>query len=293
MSIGTKRNLVCIDLDRTLIYSAAALALDDEDADGSALLCVELYDAAPQSFMLTSAANELVDLAQQSILVPTTTRTLAQYARVHLPGRAPEYAICANGGRLLVDGVPDGDWSAHVAGRLQSCAPVAEVRALLDPVPPFVRTVRVAEELFVYAVVERAALPPSWLAELSAECAERGWSVSMQGRKVYCVPERLRKSAAAAEVLRRTGAQRMLAAGDSLLDTDLLLAADAAIRPCHGELHHTGWSTPGLTVTQTSGVRAGAEIVQWLNAEIRRSDPYTVEGTSRPDCPADEGNLCC
>jgi hypothetical protein len=263
--------VVCADLDRTLIYSAAALGL--EDADGPSLLCVELYQRVPQSFMLTDAARQLEDLARRTTLVPTTTRTVEQYARVQLPGPAPRYAICANGGRLLVDGVPDGDWSAHMTALLRGCAPAEEVRAQLDPPPPFVRSVRVASGLFVYAVVVRAEMPADWLADLSQWCVAHDWSVSMQGRKVYCVPNLLCKSAAAAEVCRRSGARRMLAAGDSLLDTDLLLAADAAIRPRHGELHDTGWSAAHLTVTRSSGVMAGAEIVRWLRDCARCTVP--------------------
>ena len=265
--------LICADLDRTLIYSAAALGLEGADADGPSLLCVELYQRAPQSFMLTDAAGELAELARCTTLVPTTTRTVEQYARVQLPGPAPRFAICANGGRLLVDGVSDRDWSNHVTALLDGGAPVAEVRARLDPPLSFVRSVRVASGLFVYAVVVREEMPAAWLAELSQWCAERGWAVSMQGRKVYCVPNLLRKSSAAAEVARRTGASRMFAAGDSLLDTDLLLAADAAIRPRHGELHDTGWTSPRLRVTRSSGVCAGAEIVRWLAERVRRVNP--------------------
>ena len=41
----------------------------------------------------------------------------------------------------------------------------------------------------------------------------------------------------------------LCAAGDGWLDTDLLLAADHAIRPRHGELESLGWSAPGLTIT--------------------------------------------
>ncbi|MBC8092872.1 MAG: HAD family hydrolase, partial [Pseudonocardia sp.] len=53
-------------------------------------------------------------------------------------------------------------------------------------------------------------------------------------------------------------------AGDSLLDADLLDAADHAVRPAHGELHDTGWTRDGLTVTAASGVAAGAELLGHL-----------------------------
>ncbi len=66
------------------------------------------------------------------------------------------------------------------------------------------------------------------------------------------------------EVADRVGAATVLAAGDSLLDIDLLLAADRGIRPRHGELHEQGWSAPTVTTTVASGIAAGAEIVDWF-----------------------------
>ncbi|MDN5861397.1 MAG: HAD family hydrolase, partial [Pseudonocardia sp.] len=99
---------------------------------------------------------------------------------------------------------------------------------------------------------------------LAAWCAPRGWQVSLQGRKVYAVPVPLTKSAAAREVLRRTGGATLLAAGDSLLDADLLDAADAAVRPAHGELADTGWTRPHVAVTAARGGWAGEEILAWL-----------------------------
>jgi hypothetical protein len=266
VSVAGSRVLVCTDLDRTVIYSAAALALTGPDADAPRLLCVELYQQAPLSYVTETAAGTLVDLAAATTLVPTTTRTPEQYLRVHLPGAPPRFAITANGGRLLVDGVVDGDWSAHVAEQLTASAPLEEVHARLGGAGELLLRLRTAEDLFTYAVVDRSTLPAAWLAELGAWCAERGWGVSVQGRKVYCVPHGLRKSAAAAEVTRRTGCTRMLAAGDSLLDTDLLLAADAAIRPAHGELHETGFTAPHVRVTRSAGVLAGEELVAWLLA---------------------------
>ncbi len=248
---------MCSDLDRTLIYSAAARGSDPPE-----LVCVETYDDAPLSFVTATAAGGLAALAERSVFVPTTTRTPEQYLRVRLPGPAPRFAITANGGRLLVDGTVDGDWSAHVDGRLSAAAPLAQVHELLTGA--WVLRSRDADGLFCYAVVDRAALPSAWLAELTAWCDEHGWGVSLQGRKLYCVPRALTKSAGATEVARRVGTRTMLAAGDSLLDADLLLAADAAIRPAHGELHEAGFAAEHVAVTTASGVRAGEEIVAWF-----------------------------
>lgn len=259
--------LVASDLDRTLIYSAAALQLPMPDAQAPRLLCVEVYDHKPLSYVTEAAAALLVELGRSTVFVPTTTRTREQYHRIHLPGPVPEFAICANGGHILADGESDPDWQRTVARRLaDECASLAEVRAHLVSAadPAWLLKERVAEDLFAYLVVDRGLLPPDWTAELAEWAEPRGWTVSLQGRKIYAVPRPLTKSAAMREVARRTGATLTLAAGDSLLDADLLLAADRGWRPGHGELADADWTAPHVETTAERGVAAGEEILRRL-----------------------------
>ncbi|MET9177638.1 HAD family hydrolase [Kitasatospora aureofaciens] len=261
--------LVASDLDRTLIYSERALALDGPDRAAPRLLCVEVLDGRPLSYLTERAAALLTELGRAAGFVPATTRTVEQYRRVNLPGPQPTYAICANGGQLLVHGEPDPDWRREITARIAAgAAPTEEVvrQLALRADPEWTRKRRVADELFAYLVVERDRLPDGWLAELTGWCAERGWRVSLQGRKVYAVPQPLCKSAALAEVVHRSGAGTVLAAGDSLLDADLLLAADAAWHPGHGELADCGWTAPGVTALAEVGVAAGEEIVRRFHA---------------------------
>ncbi|MEU0689123.1 HAD family hydrolase [Streptomyces uncialis] len=265
--------LVASDLDRTLIYSAAALALDVPDAEAPRLLCVEVYQGKPLSYLTETAAALLDGLARTTHFVPTTTRTVEQYRRIHLPGPAARHAICSNGGQILVDGEPDEEWRRQVTGRIaDECAPLEEVRAHLRRTadPAWLLKDRVAEDLFAYLVVDRALLPGAWVKDLGAWAGPRGWTVSLQGRKIYAVPKPLTKSAALREVTRRTGATRVLAAGDSLLDADLLLAADRSWRPGHGELADEGWQAPNLTALPEKGVAAGETILRSLT---RAADP--------------------
>ncbi|WP_330457613.1 HAD family hydrolase [Streptomyces sp. NBC_00820] len=257
--------LVASDLDRTLIYSSAALALTMPDARAPRLLCVEVHENKPLSYMTETAARLLTDLGDAAVFVPTTTRTRKQYQRVNLPGPQPKFAICANGGHLLVDGVTDQDWHAGVLARLaDECAPLEEISARLDlsADPAWVRKHRVAEDLFAYLVVERELLPEEWVKELAAWAEDRGWTVSLQGRKIYAVPKPLTKSAAVREVARRTGAKLTLTAGDSLLDADLLLAADRGWRPGHGELADADWTAAAIIALPERGVLAGERITR-------------------------------
>lgn len=275
--------LVCCDLDRTLIYSANALLLEGEDRRAPALTVAEVYQGRPISFLTRTAERLLAEIAAACTFVPVTTRTVAQYQRIRLPGPAPRYAVTSNGGRLLIDGEPDPAWTAHLTRKLgSSCAPLEEIAARLarPEHTPWLLRLRDAEELFVYAIVEREQLPAADLAGLELWCAERGWTVSLQGRKLYCVPEVITKEAAVAEVLCRSGGSPLIAAGDSLLDRGMLLAADHAFRPAHGELEAAGFKAPQLTVTGARGVLAGEEIARRIHALVYEAEPAAP---ARPD----------
>ena len=266
------RVLCAVDLDRTLIYSRGAIA--SYGYDGEPPVAVERYRDADASFVTPAAAAGLAALAADTVLVPATTRTPEQYARVTLPGGPFRWAVACNGGVLLEDGRPDAAWSAPWPPRSPPCTPPGEVRAHARAVcdPAFTRTLRGVDELFVYAVLERDLLPDGFVEDERRWAGERGWQVSLQGRKLYWVPDPLTKSAAVAEVARRAGTDVLLAAGDSLLDADLLEAADAGIAARHGELVASGWQAPHVAVTAAEGIAAGEEIVTWL-ARYRCQSP--------------------
>lgn len=236
------------------------------------VVCVEVHDGKPVSFMTAVAAQALVSLAAVSTVVPVTTRVSEQFERVRLTGPAPRYAIAANGGLVYVDGAVDRGWSAGVARVLAGQFPLSAVWEYAGHIcrPEWTTKLRNAAGLFCYAVVRPDRLPDGFVGDLSGWAAERGWRISLQGRKLYWVPEALTKSAAVAEVAQRIGADLVLAAGDSILDTDLLLGADRGIHPRHGELYDTGWSAPNVTRTAAAGVCAGEQIVRWFAETIAR-----------------------
>jgi hypothetical protein len=268
--------VVACDLDRTLIYSPKAFWLQTPDELAPALVVVELYQGVPISFMTLTAQQLLLRLAAETTFVPVTTRTMAQYRRVQLPGPAPEYAVTSNGGVLLCGGEPDASWRSAIASRTAAtCAPLPVVHAFLtDPAfGAWILNLRIAEDLFVYAIVDRQTLPADFVPELDQRCRAVGWRVSLQGRKLYCVPEPVSKQAAVAEVRRRTGAALVIAAGDSLLDQHMLDDADLAIRPAHGELADRDYRAANLSVTALGGVLAGAEILQWIAQRVSEPRP--------------------
>ena len=258
------RALVALDLDQTVVFSERSAG------EAGPSVVVEHLDGAPLSSMTVGGAAAYAGLAARHEVVPVTTRTVAQYGRITLPA-PPSYAVCANGGVLLVDGARDEAWAAWTARACAASAPLAVVEARLRAVQdqPWVRLVRTAEDLFAYLVASsRPDVPPDWLGELVDALALLGWAVSVQGRKVYAVPAGLSKAAAVARLREQLGGPVLLAAGDSLLDRGLLELAvstgGAAVRPAHGELHELGWD--GAHVTAATGARAGEELLGWLAA---------------------------
>jgi len=275
--------LFASDLDRTLIYSARAFWLTMPDVEAPRIVVSEVYQGAPLSYMTRAAERLLLDLTASSSFVPVTTRTVAQYSRVRLPGPVPHFAVTTNGGTILVDGAADAAWSSLLTARLdETAAPLPEVRSMLeDPsAATWILRVHTAEDLFVYAIIDRDAMPAEWIAGLHERCLAAGWTVSVQGRKLYCVPQPVNKSSAVAEVRRRLGDPTVLAAGDSLLDARMLEEADIAFRPAHGELHEAEFAGENLTVTTAAGILAGEELLERVTREVARLGAAVLTASS-------------
>ena len=197
--------------------------------------------------MTAAAARDSPASRTGALVVPVTTRTPEQWRRVALPGPPPRYAVTANGGiaarRRRID---DARGRAALRRRLP-----------LSPAAPRCGSTRAAcagPEWTARCATPRACsatrcssatgCPPGLLAEAAAWADGRGWQLSLQGRKLYWVPRPLTKSAAVAEVAPPRRRRPRAAAGDSLLDADLLEAADAGIVARHGELVASGWRAP-------------------------------------------------
>lgn len=248
--------MVATDLDGTVIFSVHPPPVDAVVVDPPADAC-----------MTAAAAAGWERLSVRALVAPVTTRTAAQYQRLRLPGRPARYALVCNGARLLVEGEPDDDWSRQVRRRLAGSAltfvAVWEQARRWGEEYGFARA-RSVEEYFSYLV---AARREPWLAEFAAEAAAwagpNGWRVSLQGRKVYLMPEKLDKSVAVLRLARRLRVDDVFAGGDSLLDAGMLSVATAAILANQGELHRSGLADPRCAVTTGSGLAAGHEIVTW------------------------------
>ena len=213
--------LFASDLDNTLLFSHRHRQPGDR--------CVERLNGAEQSFFTQDTLDLLPQVVRRVHLLPITTRSVEQYLRIQWPeGTVPRWALTANGAVLLRDGEVDRAWYAA------SQALVRDHREALAAVLDHLTrqggatSARCVEGVYVYA-----AYPDTPTAERAARdwCGGSALRAVVSGRKVYFFPPGIDKGTALRRAVERFGLERVIAAGDSVIDVPMLRRADLALIP--------------------------------------------------------------
>lgn len=211
-----KSDILFSDLDGTLIFSAKRRRVGD--------IVVDVLRGEPVSCITPRQAKLLPGLR---CIIPVTTRSLEQYRRIRFPeGFSPEYALCANGGILLVNGVPDEEWTSRSLEAFRESGDELErFRGLLENDPDRCFEIRLVDGLFLFTKSEN-----------SARTLERLGAGGLcgcfaHGRKVFVIPNKLSKGIAVRTLAKRLGLARgnIFCAGDSLVDAPMLNEAGTAL----------------------------------------------------------------
>lgn len=273
------------DLDRTLIYSKRAMMVDMNDQD---FVVVEYKNGDPLSYMSATAIETLTRLAETTLFIPVTTRSIEQYKRIHLFHESikPEYAVMSNGGTVLRNGKMDEEWASHIQTQLKISAYKEDVLKKFKEIASddWVLSTRIADDTFYFMVIDPNRIP---LIEFDTFCswlAKQGWTHSVQGRKLYLVPECVNKWSAVDYLKQKSGQSFVYAAGDSLLDLCLLEKADISMRPAHGELQVV--DRKNIHTTEVAGIYAANEILERglelagisMCSSIRDTNASTLKG---------------
>ncbi|HUS90181.1 MAG TPA: HAD hydrolase family protein [Desulfosporosinus sp.] len=269
--------LFASDLDQTLIYSHKTFISKEIDEQ---IRPVERLDDRFISFMTQNALSALKEIAQRVLFVPVTTRTKLQYQRINFLDYdiTHQYAVTSNGGTIFSEGVEDKDWSQLVLEGRDSCLAARDLIDKFNKIshPSWVikDSGKLADNLFYYCLIEREKSPVTELAAFKIWASENNWELSVQGRKLYLVPQNVNKKTAIQYIKEKEGVSRVVAAGDSLLDLDMLKAADLALAPAHGELYSLylqGISgLEKIIFTQKSGIEAAEEILESVPGSLSK-----------------------
>jgi hypothetical protein len=255
--------LIASDLDRTLIFS---VAFATKWPTATPVCDVESYQGRNISVMAEEVRQSLSQLSKQVTLIPATTRTRAQLRRLDL-GFSARYEVCNSGATILEHDQRDREWDATVRSLVAAeCMSYDEAATGFDSWigKGWMRQLRDAEGVFLIASVNSNDLPGEEVDVLTEKLVAGNWRVVHQGSKVYALPRVITKSAAAGHLTQRLGlsSEDVWAAGDSVLDWDLLAHAGRAWTSVDGELAGTGRTAPHLSVTNAHGVDSSVEIVR-------------------------------
>ncbi len=255
------------DLDQTLIYSGRSFATE---GDLAAVSPVEFKDGREVTYMTKRAIVQLRKLVRKVLFIPVTTRTIEQYRRIVIFQEMiiPKYAVTSNGGNILIQGQPDLEWNRRVRESVrQGCLPLTEILENFNKLKQaeWFLTDRIADDLFYYCVVKREKIPEPEIAAFGQWAKEGGWHLSIQNRKIYFVPAMVSKVKAINYIRGREQISGLVAAGDSLLDLDMLQSADFALAPPHGEIYRLftqgGLEGLKLNFTKATGILSSEEIL--------------------------------
>jgi hypothetical protein len=279
--------LITTDLDRTLIFSPRATS---ELGGAMPADAVEVASGQTAGELCRAARDSIAALPARARICVATSRSVARLRRLRLPFPVP-YAIAANGGVVLVDGVADRRWAARTGRLVSRAAPAAQVRAVLaggadapggsggaggsgghggGGGPPWLVRIGDPDAMCCLAIVDPALIDAEQLAAVASQCHDLGWEASLTGRKLYAFPAGFGKEHAAAFVADRVaqetgGEPRRLGAGDTEHDRLMLADADVAWVPAGSEL--AGRANGEFAVTGQPGHAAAAQITrEWLDA---------------------------
>lgn len=260
--------LFASDLDQTLIYSHRTFINKEIDAQ---IRPVEWLNDRYISYMTQNALIKLKEISQKVLFVPVTTRTKLQYQRINFLEYdiSDQYAVTSNGGTIFYKGIEDQDWTRYVLEGSENCVAFEDLINKFNEIshPSWVikDSGKLADNLFYYCLIEREKIPLVELAAFKTWARENNWELSVQGRKLYLVPKNVNKKAAILYIKEKEGMSRVVAAGDSLLDLDMLTAADLGIAPSHGELYALNLQgisgLEKIRFTHMSGIEAAEEIL--------------------------------
>lgn len=268
------------DLDSTLIYSTRHCKLIDEDK----LIPVDFYNDNNCSFITSSISHKLAHVNESMLFIPVTTRSKEQYMRMKYfyDVIKPKYAVVANGGIILKNGIEYKAWTDICSNKLNQ---ITSLKTMIELCSFFlesavVKSYKTCEDLFIYSILDEDKLANNiligeieldYLEILRSFCSEYNYSVSKQGKKIYIVPNCINKYDPINYIMKLENISVLLAAGDSLLDYPIIEHSNYGIVPSHGELLS---SLPvknfadTVYITKQVGIFAGEEILDIVHRKF-------------------------
>ncbi len=224
------------DLDNTIIFS------QKKAAKGS--ICVEYKDGQPLTFMTQKTIGLYKELSEKIMVVPVTTRSTEQFMRIKYINDS-KYAIVSNGAKLLINGKEDTKWTEYYISYSQSFKKLfLKCKSILENNFANCR-VRMSDGVFLYSRLDENVHKAFNL--LYETCMFEDVNISESHGKIYVIPKKIGKDIAVKRFCRNYNINdKIISAGDSLMDLNMLLASDITFA-VKGELENPLRDKRGVT----------------------------------------------
>ena len=251
------------DLDKTLIYYKTYV---NEDIMNKVQL-IETREQDPICYISKKAKSELEKINKRINVIPTTTRSIEEFYNIKTFEYC-KYAIVSNGGTILENRRIMPEWEEHINAILNNYKD--EFNNLIDLViksglatsKPEVR-----DNVYVFSRIEDKE---KCLDFLEGKINTDKWNYCVQGKKLFIIPKVITKSNAVKFLKNKLKSNYLIAAGDSLMDKDMLDIADLPIIPRHGELFKEFNYQKDNMYTTKEGIFSADDIVQKVSEVISK-----------------------
>lgn len=253
------------DLDRTLIYSKKFI---DEKLD---YISIEKNNNEDISFITKRSIHLIRTIQKNNLIIPTTTRNIEQYNRIDFYKNNIEFpmAIVCNGGCILYKGQRMKLWDEFIGEELRNCEELRKIKEIVLSYGKLrgVEKVRDVYNMFFYMVVNKKVFREKDLQEIR-DCLESyKWNIYLSGRKIYFIPEIIRKEVAINFLLQYLKEENYSALGDSIMDLNMLEFSRKAFIPRNSYLMDYKFKNEKY-ISEKAGLASVEEILEEILREL-------------------------
>lgn len=255
------------DLDRTLIYSPLFL----QEA-GCNYQLVEKKGERPIAYMSTEGIRLLEAVHQRIPIIPMTLRNEKEFHRIALFRERviPELFVTNNGGTIYYHGKEDMRWSNWIREQLGALTLSGQqIKAAFEGCyQSEIEKVVDCGGLVWLFMGRQDQLDLQGIATFKEQFASSGWCIDRSGRKIYVYPWFVTKWQAARYIQKTYFPGKIVAAGDSVFDQEMVEQADYGIIPkaCYIEEQ----IAPHVKITSRPGMRAAEDLLAYVLEIVER-----------------------
>lgn len=262
------------DLDRTLIYAERFLESYDRET-----LNIEIFKERPISYISVEALKLLKELDKVATVIPITTRNKEQYERIGIWGEhiKPQIYVVNNGGTIFVEGKEDLIWQEKIKKQLHALTLSYEeaLSLFLSLYKGPIERYKKSDELIWLVLSDKNHIDWNAVKDFRRQVETHGWRIDVHDRKIYFYPACISKWEALRYIKMNYLNEGIIAAGDSLMDVEMIHGAEFGIVPKGATIEAA--CEENIYRTNQMGLGAAEDILSYALKKVQVSKSISRE----------------